>query len=182
MLLLKTLILPTDDSELASSLLRDFLTNSKYILFIVLGDDSKARETVELADKRSGKIEEPQWVVWVRNPKTLTAVLETLKLSDANLLKDWSKVLAVCVNPKSTICFVCENLKVPDRVVVLEAFTTCKSTANFDKVGSITVPAFPADRTLNLSGNQDLPPVTDNKEKPPANKKKTDKPKLPDQD
>lgn len=186
MLLLKTLVLPSDDTELAGNLLRDFILKSKYVLFIVIGDDKMARETVEFVDKRSGKIEEPQWVVWVRSPKAAKAALEELKLSDANLLKDWNKVLAVCVNPKATVCFVLENSKVPVSAEILLAFSTCKKTENIDKVGSINVPTFPGERDLDLSTREFVPttetdtkdkPSTEKKDKPPTDKKKTDKPK-----
>ena len=184
MLLLKTLILPTDDSELACTLLREYLNNSKYVLFVVMGDDSKARDTVALADRKAGKIEEPQWVVWVRNPKMAKPALEEMKLSDANLLKDWNKTLAVCANPKATICFVLENHKVPGSLDILEAFTTCKTTANIGKVGTIPVPALTEERSLDLSSRQVVPPAdtkdkpsTDKKDKPSTDKKKTDKPK-----
>ncbi len=184
MLLLKTLILPSDDSELACSLLREYLNNSKYVLFVVIGDDSKARDTVALADLQAGKIEEPQWVVWVRNPKIAKPALEEMKLSDVSLLKDWNKALAVCVNPKATICFVLENHKVPVSAEVLKAYTTCKSTANINKVGTAPVPTLSDERSLDLSNRQIVPPTdtkdkpsTDKKDKPSTDKKKTDKPK-----
>jgi len=137
----KTLILPTDDAQLAAALLRDYLATIKKILFVAIGDDKRTRDTVLKADKLAGKIEDPRWVVWVRSRKCAKAALQELKLLDAALLTNWAKVLAVSVNFKNTVCDVVSNETDPNFTRIFEAFA--RSEANPDKEGAATVPPVP---------------------------------------
>lgn len=137
----KTLILPTDDAQLSSALLRDYLGTIKKILFIAIGDDKRTRDTVLKADKLAGKMEDPRWVVWVRSRSKAKSALQEMKLLDATTLKDWSKVLALSVNFKNTVCDVLGNEADPNFTRIFEAYA--KSEANPDKEGSTTVPPIP---------------------------------------
>lgn len=101
----KTTPLPSDDVALADAILDCYLHEQQKVLFIVLGDDLYARRLVEKADRWAGLIEEPRWVIWVRNRTQIVQLAADLK--DPNkLIKNWDTVLAFTASINDNICDV----------------------------------------------------------------------------
>lgn len=101
----KTTPLPSDDVALADAILDCYLHEQQKVLFIVLGDDLYARRLVEKADRWAGLIEEPRWVIWVRNRAQIVQLAADLK--DPNkLIKNWDTVLAFTASINDNICDV----------------------------------------------------------------------------
>lgn len=104
----KTTPLPTDDLALADAILDCYLHEQQKILFIVLGDDMYSRRLVEKADRWAGLIEEPRWLMWVRNRAHVKQLMVDIK--DPNkLIKNWDNVLAFTVSINDNICDVINN-------------------------------------------------------------------------
>ena len=75
----KTTPLPTDDIALADAILDCYLHEQQKVLFIVLGDDMYSRRLVEKADRWAGLIEEPRWLMWVRNRAHVKQLMVDIK-------------------------------------------------------------------------------------------------------
>ena len=104
----KTTPLPTDDIALADAILDCYLHEQQKVLFIVLGDDMYSRRLVEKADRWAGLIEEPRWLMWVRNRAHVKQLMVDIK--DPNkLIKNWDNVLAFTVSINDNICDVINN-------------------------------------------------------------------------
>lgn len=104
----KTTLLPNDDIALADAILDCYLHEQQKTLFIVLGDDMYSRRLVEKADRWAGLIEEPRWLIWIRNRAHVKQLVVDMK--DPNkLVKDWNNVLAFTVSINDNICDVINN-------------------------------------------------------------------------
>ena len=104
----KTTPLPTDDIALADAILDCYLHEQQKVLFIVLGDDMYSRRLVQKADLWAGLIEEPRWLMWVRNRAHVKQLMVDIK--DPNkLIKNWDNVLAFTVSINDNICDVINN-------------------------------------------------------------------------
>ncbi|HRI26483.1 MAG TPA: hypothetical protein PK239_07110 [Chitinophagales bacterium] len=138
MYLEKVLILPTDDAALACEMLRSYIKQSKKILMIVLGDDTRARNAVSVADRAAGIVSDPRWVVWVRSRKAAKAALQELKILESSMLKDWQKVLVLSVNFKATICGVVTNESDLSSVSAFAAYNLAEENANKEGTAVVT--------------------------------------------
>jgi hypothetical protein len=101
----KTTLLPENDLQLADAIFDTYLHEHRKTLFVVLGDDEIARRLVEKADRWAGLLEEPRWVLWVRNKSQMPTL--ALELHDPNKLvttTNWDSVLGFTVSVNDNIC------------------------------------------------------------------------------
>lgn len=101
----KTTLLPENDLQLADAIFDTYLHEHRKTLFVVLGDDEVARRLVEKADRWAGLLEEPRWVLWVRNKSHIHTL--ALELHDPNQLiatTNWDSVLGFTVSVNDNIC------------------------------------------------------------------------------
>jgi hypothetical protein len=79
--LYRTVILPTDDAELATRVLHSLIAEQGFVLFFALGTGQTVEAVVLLADELAGgSTSEPthRKVVWIRDPEPVAEALETL--------------------------------------------------------------------------------------------------------
>lgn len=77
----RTIIIPTDDANLAISLLKSLIYDEDCILAIVLGDSEESKSAVVKADKRAEVVMAgfARKVAWVRNPAIVQQVLDKMQ-------------------------------------------------------------------------------------------------------
>lgn len=86
----KTVIIPTDDKNLAQELFKSVIYDEDVLVVVVLGDDEEAKEAAKKADKVAlwdiqGR---KRKVLWVRNKELLKNEIEAVEIGDAGISKE----------------------------------------------------------------------------------------------
>ena len=122
MSLFKTTILPTDSKKEAITMISELIFDEPLVLFIVLGKSDAARRLVQRADKLTGTMNEPRWVVWARRPGQIEEVVDRLQ-NNAELVAGYQTVLAFSLSFSDTVRdLIMQNDPEPDMVRILESF------------------------------------------------------------
>ena len=127
MSLFKTTILPTDSKKDAINMLSELIFDEPLVLFIVLGKGDAARRLVHRADKLTGTMHEPRWVVWARRPEQIEEVVALLQ-NNGQLVADYRAALAFSLSLSDTVRDLIMNSDPePDMVRILESFVKAES-------------------------------------------------------
>ena len=125
--LLKTTILPTNESQLALLILRYLIFEKPYVILVVRGMDPNAETLVQRADQLAGDANDPRWVVWAKMPDQIEEVVNELRGSQDLLDKiQTSRGFSLSLTDEVRDVIVGSE-SVPDMVRVLEAFTKAET-------------------------------------------------------
>ena len=129
MMLRKTTIIPTDNAELAMTLMRQLIFEEAHILMVVLGDDATATQTVERADKLTGAQGEPRWIAWLRKPALVQSLLDELKVTKAQRAA-LKKAVACTLSFNDNVSDIVPKSPAPDMFRLRDAFKAAEETLN----------------------------------------------------
>ena len=122
MSLFKTTILPTDSKKDAINMLSELIFDEPLVLFIVLGKSEAANRLVHRADKLTGAMNEPRWVVWARRPEQIEEVVALLQ-NNGQLVNNFQAALAFSLSFSDTVRdLIMQSDPEPDMVRILESF------------------------------------------------------------
>lgn len=116
----KTTILPTDDDELATRILKELIHEEPKVLLLVLGAGKASEQFATRADKLAGAEKEPRWVVWIRNPDAVQDTLDALSVN-GKLEKKLKNAHGLALSLVDEICDVIEDAN-PSLVRILAAY------------------------------------------------------------
>ena len=127
MSLFKTTILPTDSKKDAINMLSELIFDEPLVLLIVLGKNDAASRLVQRADKLTGALDEPRWVVWARRPEQIEEVVALLQ-NNNQLVANYPAALAFSLSFSDTVRdLIMQTDPEPDMVRILESFIKAES-------------------------------------------------------
>lgn len=127
MSLFKTTILPTDSKKDAINMLSELIFDEPLVLLIVLGKSTAADRLVQRADKLTGALDEPRWVVWARRPEQIEEVVALLQ-NNSQLVTNYQTALAFSLSFSDTVRdLIMQSDPEPDMVRILESFIKAES-------------------------------------------------------
>ena len=102
----RTIIIPSDDSQLAQKLFRALVYDEDVLVVVVLGDDDTSAQAVKCADRRAkvviGGFERK--VAWIRDRAILADEIKQLQAGTVDSSKeDLTKVVAFSISLKNTV-------------------------------------------------------------------------------
>lgn len=127
MSLFKTTILPTDSKKDAINMLSELIFDEPLVLLIVLGKNDAASRLVQRADKLTGTLDEPRWIVWARRPEQIEEVVALLQ-NNNQLVANYQAALAFSLSFSDTVRdLIMQTDPEPDMVRILESFIKAES-------------------------------------------------------
>ena len=104
-----TVIIPSDDADLAQKLFDSLVYQEDCLLVVILGDTDESKQAVTFADKRANVVVEgfTRKVAWVRDINSLSSRITAIKDGNGSLTgKDLSQVLGFSVSLANTVADV----------------------------------------------------------------------------
>ncbi len=127
MSLFKTTILPTDSKKDAIDMLSELIFDEPLVLLVVLGRSDAAQRLVQRADKMTGAMDEPRWVIWARRPNQIEEVVALLQ-NNTQLVANFQNALAFSLSFSDTVRdLILATDPEPDMVRILESFIKAES-------------------------------------------------------
>lgn len=108
-------------------MLSELIFDEPLVLLIVLGKSGAADRLVQRADKLTGAMNEPRWVVWARRPEQIEEVVALLQ-NNSQLVTNYQTALAFSLSFSDTVRdLIMHSDPEPDMVRILESFIKAES-------------------------------------------------------
>lgn len=106
----KTITLPQDDAG-AKAMFDDIIQKNPFVLLVVIGLGSEAKDLVQLGDLMAGGTVHPSWrrVVWVQNVKQLPMLMANIEVKTGVLDPRSNSLYGFFIDFHDKVCGVIQN-------------------------------------------------------------------------